>query len=200
VPPDTIRPLVIDTIEVIDQRAYIELLEKTNQQLSFWWTPWSVMLAFLSVLVGGGAILAAVLLFRQSRENREMVLEVVEEQLEVLARFVEEKNALVDLRLSEIRQEMDNASGEHLQKLQSDYDSWKRKLVTRPPREPGFFRVGDTKREHPFLATRRSGSPAKAAPSGSRCPNCGTHWDLDEPIRSGDHLECPRCAAEFPLR
>jgi hypothetical protein len=199
--PDTLSPLVVDTIRVIDQQAYIELLEKTNQQLSYWWTPWSVMLGVLTVLIGGGAIMASALFFRQSRDHRTLVQEVIERQLQVLNDFVAEKNDLIDLRLTEVRQEINSATGEHRKELEAEYQALKDRLAARPAFENRMFRIAPGYSTSASTPTRRSPQPLDQAvfQGGGRCPSCGTHWDIDEPPRSGDHLVCPRCMAEFPL-
>ncbi len=58
-------------------QIYISLLEKTNQQLSLWSNPYGVMVAVLSFLVAFLAVAAAVILYRQSREYRDLYQEAL---------------------------------------------------------------------------------------------------------------------------
>ncbi len=53
-------------------QLYIELLEKTNQQLSLWSNPYGVLVAILSFLVAFLAIAAAVILYRQTQEYKDL--------------------------------------------------------------------------------------------------------------------------------
>lgn len=54
---------------------YQEVLEKTNNQLGLWTNPYSLMVGGLAVLFTVLTIVAAVMIWWQSRENREMVRE-----------------------------------------------------------------------------------------------------------------------------
>src|SRR5216683_5279708 len=47
--------------------VYVRLLERTNQQLSLWWNPYGIMVAALGALFAVLAIVAAFIIFRQSR-------------------------------------------------------------------------------------------------------------------------------------
>lgn len=53
-------------------QLYISLLERTNQQLSLWSNPYGVLVSILSFLVAFLAIAAAVILYRQTKEYREL--------------------------------------------------------------------------------------------------------------------------------
>lgn len=53
------------------QSEYIELLERTNQQISYWYNPYNTMIMLLTALITIGAIVATVLLYRQSKDFRE---------------------------------------------------------------------------------------------------------------------------------
>lgn len=65
----------VDTLLVIPENlksyeGYIDLLEKSNQQLSMWSNPYSFLVAVLSVLFTVLTVAAAVLLYRQSEEYK----------------------------------------------------------------------------------------------------------------------------------
>lgn len=58
--------------------AYIAVLEKTNTQLSYWFNPLGVAVGALAVLITALTIMAAVLLWRQSREFKATLNAAVE--------------------------------------------------------------------------------------------------------------------------
>ncbi|HVV14867.1 MAG TPA: hypothetical protein VHD55_00440 [Candidatus Paceibacterota bacterium] len=52
-------------------QAYLEILEKTNQQLSLWYNPYGLMVAVLTGLVAALAIVFAFILWRQQKEYKD---------------------------------------------------------------------------------------------------------------------------------
>jgi len=54
---------------------YIEILEKTNQQLSLWYNPYGLMIGVLTLLVALLAIYFAYILWRQGKDYKDFLLE-----------------------------------------------------------------------------------------------------------------------------
>jgi predicted HAD superfamily phosphohydrolase len=63
--------LYVDRVDPLYHEAYIKLLERSNEQLSLVGNPLAWMIGALGVLFTVGAIVAAFLLWRQSREFKE---------------------------------------------------------------------------------------------------------------------------------
>jgi predicted membrane protein len=94
-----INTLKKDTVIIIKQvatdsvnRAYQEILEKTNSQLSLWWNPYGLFVAILGVLFGVLAIIASVVIYRQSKEHKELLKKSLEEHKIALDKLIEQKN------------------------------------------------------------------------------------------------------------
>lgn len=77
------------TGELIEQ--YIWILEKTNQQLSLWRNPYWVLITLLWVLFAIGAIVAAVLLYRQSQDYKQQQREIQENQERIFKEFLKKQ-------------------------------------------------------------------------------------------------------------
>jgi hypothetical protein len=125
-----------DTVRVVDDQRYIELLEKTNEQLNILWTPLNVLFAAMGVLFAAGAIIAAFLLYRQSEEHRRQIHSFLEDAQKLLNRKmadsdqqlrvnITEANSQLDamiqsasIELTNLRQEIMTASGERRELMQ----------------------------------------------------------------------------------
>ncbi|MDD3262479.1 MAG: hypothetical protein PHR61_01425 [Candidatus Absconditabacteria bacterium] len=59
--------------QIIQQKEYIAVLEKTNESLSMRFNPYGIMISSLSVLFTAGAIIAAVMIFRQSEDYKKQL-------------------------------------------------------------------------------------------------------------------------------
>jgi hypothetical protein len=108
------------------ESLYISMLEKTNNQLSLWWNPYGVMVAALGALFAIMAIVAAVLLWRQSREHRELVKAMVEQSQALVAAYLEEKNEQLEALRSRLEKQaatykgaMEEATGDHRKSLEA---------------------------------------------------------------------------------
>jgi len=77
------------TWEPIEQ--YISILEKTNNQLSLWRNPYWVLITLLWVLFAIGAIVAAVLLYRQSQDYKQQQKEIQENQERIFKEFLKKQ-------------------------------------------------------------------------------------------------------------
>lgn len=112
---DTIpnKPTIVvhDTIYVSTKsdtqilREYQEILEKTNQQLSLWWNPFGVLIGALGILFTILTIISAIIIYRQSKEHREILDESIKKNEAILNKLIEEKNQqlkAVETNLSEL--------------------------------------------------------------------------------------------------
>lgn len=59
--------------QIIQQKEYIAVLEKTNESLSMRFNPYWIMISSLSVLFTAWAIIAAVMIFRQSEDYKKQL-------------------------------------------------------------------------------------------------------------------------------
>lgn len=66
--------------EINKKDAYIELLEKVNQQISYTWNPINTTFVILAAIIGIGSIFAAILMYMQSRDYKERSKNFLSEQ------------------------------------------------------------------------------------------------------------------------
>lgn len=88
---DTIYVFTSDTVYInnkdIVNQHYLGILEKTNEQLSLWFNPYGVLIGVLGILFTVLAAVAAIIIFKQSKENKDLVktfLLETEQKLDVL--------------------------------------------------------------------------------------------------------------------
>jgi len=62
---------------------YVEILEKTNQQLSLWYNPYGLMVGILTALVALLAILFAFILWRQGKDYKDAFQAFLDEQKKI---------------------------------------------------------------------------------------------------------------------
>ena len=125
------------------QQQYLDILEKTNQQLSLWWNPYGLMIAALGVLFAVLGILAAMVIFFQGREFRSLLSKTVAEYRQVLDAFIADKNAQVELmrqqlsdQLHEAKEAFNTAKGEdqtRIAALIEKLEKLKEVLTPQPP-------------------------------------------------------------------
>lgn len=111
-----------DTVFVIQQitndnvaKNYEQILEKTNNQLSLWWNPYGLLISILGILFTILTIISAVIIYRQSREHRELLKESITQYETILNQLIDEKNT----QLKSIDHNLANLIAEQKEKLKS---------------------------------------------------------------------------------
>ena len=106
---------------------YLDILEKTNQQLGLWSNPYGVMVAVLSFLVAVLAIVFGFYLWRQSRDYQKKFddfLEGLKENFDIEIKenlkFRKEANKKFKKLLSEKKKEIESLTGEAKQKAEEE--------------------------------------------------------------------------------
>jgi len=80
---------------------YANIVERTNQQMNYWFDPYVLIIALLTVLFTIGAIVAAVLIYSNSSEakkQRKKFFEDLEKNVEKQREIIEERNKKEDER------------------------------------------------------------------------------------------------------
>jgi hypothetical protein len=97
-----------------EYQEYQEILEKTNNQLSLWVNPYGILVAILGVFFTIMAILAAVILYRQSKESKQLIKDSLDKHQIALDRLITEKKEQLDY----IEENYDKIINEYKQKLE----------------------------------------------------------------------------------
>ena len=89
---------------------YVEILEKTNSQLNFWWTPTTIFLGGLSVVLAVATGLVSYIVFAHSRENREAIKKELNRINEENNNSVIKKIEEADKKAEEIKTQIEEAN------------------------------------------------------------------------------------------
>ena len=191
-----------------EYQHYIDILEKTNQQLGLWTNPYGLMVMVLTILVGFLAVGVTIAIFRQSKENREEMeklrLEIrtkADQQLTEAKERDEQRQKEAEDRFDQLIAEKESiltkgASEGELKEVRKDIERLKEARATLP------IRIGAT-RVQP-LSDFGSLSQITGGYLGSpvhHCSQCGYGFIKDNLLSSltgslrlgGTPYACPKC-------
>lgn len=185
-------------------QLYITLLEKTNQQLSLWSNPYGVLVAVLSFLVAFLAIVAAFILYRQSREYREIYQKALKEYEFTLQENL--KNTGIDaetkiqLFIDTKTKEFDALSGDSKKQAKKIIDDLKKEKDSISSRIQ--FAAIDENQYQPLNLAAHMGAPLRAGImnidsysviGNSYCSKCGTYNGGVQSIFKVSSHYCSNC-------
>lgn len=115
---------------------YINILEKTNQQLSLWYNPYGVIVGVLAILFTILTIVAVVIIYRQSRDykekinaDRELYKKTISDFLVSQMKIIKQKNKTakdlsrkIDDILDEYKKKLERSSKEQKEEIQKAID------------------------------------------------------------------------------
>jgi DNA-directed RNA polymerase subunit RPC12/RpoP len=197
---------------------YVRLLERTNQQLSLWWNPYGVMVAVLAALFAVLAIVAAFIIFRQSREYRSLITSSIVEYQGILNAFIKEKNHEVEVMSKQVSgaieratKELATATGAQKIEIQKEITALKEFKETLKPREQPAFGLPASDFSAIGIAPGLQYSTAFTPGLGGwrltaagltrshTCVKCSKQYDPPAPDKSsfmtigGRPVTCPHC-------
>ncbi len=118
--PDNLLQPVIPPIDLqLSQASYLEIVEKTNQQLSLWYNPYGVMVGVLSLTVGLLAIGATFLVYKLSSDSKKQLQEEKDEHQRQLDEFKRATSSALEVAMEarlQLVQEEGNKQIEALKK------------------------------------------------------------------------------------
>jgi len=100
------------------EEQYIQILEKTNQQLSLWTNPYGIMIGVLAILFTILTIVAAVIIYRQSKDYKEKVQADREQYAKNINDFLTSQKSII-----EQREKQANKVEEKIDKLLKEYEN-----------------------------------------------------------------------------
>lgn len=210
-------PPLKDTVVIYDVppeilKFYQETLESTNSQLSLWFNPYAIMVATLGILFTVATVIAAIILYRQSKEyqNRynqlfgdsqksikDLANKLATASEQVLNNIIEKEEEL-NQKLENLGQEISTSSElqrnssneEKLQELEKELKSLRNKTENFKNdygiQEPIYY--------VPSLLNQGSNIHKHT------CSNCGTEFKfkskkngIEGLISGGNGLRCPEC-------
>jgi len=186
------------------ERAYREILEKTNAQLGLWTNPYGVMIGALGVLFTVGAIVAGFVIFRQGRDYRDLIAESIAEYQKILNAFIEDKNQQIEVwkadaarQVAELRKGLDDATGKQKQEIAAKITELEKlQAALKPqdvPRSTRYVKVSDILGNispSTFASIRR----AVLSTTQHKCSRCGTSYDVPvQGLIASRDVTCPQC-------
>ena len=203
--PSQAAPADTDALAWANARAlahanslYVSLLEKTNQQLGLWTNPYGVAVATLEVLFAIGAIVVALLLFRQTHEHRAVIQESIAKYESILNTLVQDRLQQMQVQLDELitgaRKELETASAgqrPNLERRILELEE-KRDEIMRAERPLGGMPAG--------IGGRSTLSFSSLLSSRHLCASCGRELALPEPaslmaVTGEREVFCSNCGA-----
>lgn len=102
---------------------YIEILEKTNAQLSLWYNPYGLMIGILTLLVAVLAIYFAYILYRQGRDYQDFL----EKQKNILGEETRgHAKKVLDEYIQSRNKELEGSTGEVKEKIEKELENLKK--------------------------------------------------------------------------
>lgn len=193
--------------DVVLSNRYIDVLEKTNQQLSLWSNPYGIIIAALSVLFTVLTIVAVVIIYRQGSEYKE--------KLELDRKFYREKMSEFLNSQKQIIEEKSKTAEELSQKIDSILEEYKKKLEESSESQKEEIQKAIDKLEIEKLSLRRDVGPITVTPNFDysslsavamsdvfsrklhKCSHCGFGFYVEpgSPMATiaGPKVTCPMC-------
>lgn len=186
---------------------YIQILEKTNQQLSMAHNPYGIMVGILTILIAFLSIAAIIIIYRQGRDyqsklekDRTELRKKFDDFLDSQMAIIKEKNETadklnkkVDLIINEYKKQLEESSASQKNEIQQIIDKLE------------LEKISLSKNTGPMTVTPNSnygssiGSPFLKL---CKCPHCGYGFNVDvlSPAASfsmfgNKTVTCPQCGS-----
>lgn len=188
---------------------YVEILEKTNQQLSLWSNPYGILVGALGVMIAVLAILFTFILWRQSKEYKEAFNQFLEEQKKIVdgeigKAMIEAKKAL-DGQIESAKKKLKTVQGNAQEAVRKEIADLQKAKHGLEGASFGHFTsdfatrstyggVGGGAASWPGIGSSVWGIADHIGRADFiACSSCG-HTSSGEGV-----LYCPRCGSKLPL-
>jgi DNA-directed RNA polymerase subunit RPC12/RpoP len=208
------------------ESLYISILEKTNHELSLRWNPYGLFVSALGVLFAIAAIVVGVLLFRQSREYRQLIQDSIGKYETIVQALIQDRldqmQVQVDKLLSESKEALKTATAKQREVIEKRIVALEKKSEEIKQTElpkisfSGAGLLGSTGYTKPFspieAAFLGSGTTINLGLGGSgirfltrrTCSHCGKEFDVPDTQPGvihvgGRDINCPHCGSKIHL-
>lgn len=170
--------------ERVSDQKYLDIIQKTNDQLGLWTNPYGIMIAALGVLFGVLAIVATFIIFRQNAAYRSMINESIMNYQTIINKFLDEKRIELQAKMKELTDRIATAEGDSKTKLLNALDELKQ-AKEEIDRQVSF-------KLHPVSGYATFFTPPLAGYSGY---SSGSEFITEEKV-----VTCPHCGTKFTAR
>jgi len=185
---------------------YIQILEKTNQQLSLWTNPYGIMVGALAVLFTILTIVAAIVVYRQSKEYKEKLQADRDQYAKSFNDFLVSQKSIIDQR--------EKQAGEVEKKINELIEAYKKDLKESSATQKAEIGKAIKKLEEEKLSLSNTIGPLTVAPNSMgiggisnigifnntyhKCTKCGFGFFIDNNptltyLSFTRTVTCPRC-------
>lgn len=179
---------------------YASIVEKTNSQLGLWSNPYGLMVGILTLLMAIGAIVVACLLWKNSKEQREMTKQFFVEQ----EKLIKEKNKSIEKTqarfqskfkklISEYEKRLKMAKGKNEKQIQKAIDELKKEKLS----AEAYIRPIVATSPSKTLNTNLDFTPLSSIKKDTvLCSGCGLSFSFcisPQSITSTGNATCPYC-------
>lgn len=116
-------------MDATSTQNYIEVLEKTNQQLSLWYNPYGVLVGILGLMIAILAISFAYILWKQGKDSKDLFQAFLEEQRKIanneLKKTIKKAEGIFDKQIEDANEKLKNLKGEAREKIEKEIQSIK---------------------------------------------------------------------------
>ena len=193
------------------EEQYIEILEKTNQQLGLWTNPYGLMVGALAVLFTVLAIIAAFIIYRQSKEYKEKLQTDREQYSQSFNEFLASQKAIIEKRekqAGQVEEKINKLLEEYKKQLKESSTSQKKEI------EKAIKNLNEEKLSLGSTIGALTVSPNHLdfgtsayglSNSHHNCKNCGfgffikNDWSTLGTLSMGRTVTCPKCGNVDPI-
>ncbi len=168
------------------QQLYIEVLEKTNQQMSTWYAPMGVAVAILTGLIAFLTIVAAVVVWWQSVDYKRSFKKFLDDQRQKADATLDSLRKDLDERVAKVIENAENATEQQQQEARVELEQLQKMRQALNTPNPLVITGGA------FDSTFAVGNRASSITGISS--DTGTGVGGDPNILAGSYANIPRCS------
>ena len=107
-------PILASVVPIPDQyqvmlNNYATIVEKTNNQLGLWSNPYGLSIGILTALIAIGAVIVSILLWKNSKDQKDLFKSKMDEQEKLLRENIEDQRKEYDALIEEYKQKLSSA-------------------------------------------------------------------------------------------
>ena len=178
---------------------YASIVEKTNSQLGLWSNPYGLMVGILTLLMAIGAIVVAYLLWKNSKEQKEMTKQffveqekLIKEKWEISEKTQSRFQSKFKKLISEYEKKLKTADGKNNKQIQKAIDELKKEKLSAEAYISPTLVTATSKIYNNYVNDMSpTAAPIKKTIT---CSQCGKNFLSTRPVYAAKIVTCPFCS------
>ena len=186
-------------------KNYIDILEKTNQQLSLWYNPYGIIVAILAILFTILTIVAVIIIYRQSKDYKEKLEKDRKYYRDEIKKFLDSQEKIIKQR--------SKTAEEVSEKIEQTLEAYKQKLKESSKEQKKSIQEAINRLEMEKLTLKKDIGPMTVTPNRDyswtssykkfhKCSKCGFGFYVEDFSTQGlvspnflynTTVTCPNC-------